>query len=139
MGEAVEFFPCNNGFSSNVHYENNHMILHQNQQEENQDSWFEEVIDDDLKWSFALNRYLSQIRVYFLLVAYLLSLAKFKFDSFITECLSILLSRVLHKGTSVYQDIALLDTKRFGKVGNQFINIINLMKLKFECYIYVIR
>ncbi|GAY37487.1 Thermospermine synthase ACAULIS5 [Citrus sinensis] len=41
--------------------------------------WFEEVIDDDLKWSFALNR-------------------------------------VLHKGTSEFQDIALLDTKRFGKV-----------------------
>ncbi|KAH7523868.1 thermospermine synthase ACAULIS5 [Ziziphus jujuba] len=41
--------------------------------------WYEEVIDEDLKWSFALNS-------------------------------------VLHKGTSEYQDIALLDTKRFGKV-----------------------
>ncbi|XP_057776349.1 thermospermine synthase ACAULIS5-like [Salvia miltiorrhiza] len=79
MSEAVEFFPYNNGFSSKVHYENSHLILDQNQEEEKQDSWFEEVIDDDLKWSFALNR-------------------------------------VLHKGTSVYQDIALLDTKRFGKV-----------------------
>ncbi|CAA7036858.1 unnamed protein product [Microthlaspi erraticum] len=37
--------------------------------------WYEETIDDDLKWSFALNS-------------------------------------VLHKGTSEYQDIALLDTKR---------------------------
>ncbi|KAL8237336.1 hypothetical protein R6Q59_018417 [Mikania micrantha] len=42
------------------------------------DSWFEEVIDDDLKWSFALNS-------------------------------------VLHRGISEYQDIVLLDTKRFGK------------------------
>ncbi|XP_076906445.1 thermospermine synthase ACAULIS5-like [Bidens hawaiensis] len=42
------------------------------------DSWFEEVIDDDLKWSFALNS-------------------------------------VLHKGISEYQEIVLLDTKRFGK------------------------
>lgn len=40
--------------------------------------WYEETIDDDLKWSFALNS-------------------------------------VLHKGTSKYQDIALLDTKHFGK------------------------
>ncbi|CAL0305755.1 unnamed protein product [Lupinus luteus] len=40
--------------------------------------WYEEVIDDDLKWSFALNS-------------------------------------VLHKGTSDYQEIALIDTKRFGK------------------------
>lgn len=47
----------------------------------NQDSgfWFEEEIDEDLKWSFALNS-------------------------------------VLYKGTSEYQDIVLLDTKRFGKV-----------------------
>nr|GLL37964.1 thermospermine synthase ACAULIS5-like [Ipomoea trifida] len=42
-------------------------------------SWFEEEIDVDLKWSFALNR-------------------------------------MLHRGKSEYQDIALLDTKRFGKV-----------------------
>ncbi|OIV97702.1 hypothetical protein TanjilG_12459 [Lupinus angustifolius] len=40
--------------------------------------WYEEVIDDDLKWSFALNS-------------------------------------VLHKGISDYQQIALIDTKRFGK------------------------
>ncbi|KAG6511821.1 thermospermine synthase ACAULIS5-like [Zingiber officinale] len=40
--------------------------------------WYEEEIDDDLKWSFALNS-------------------------------------VLHKGTSKYQEIALIDTKRFGK------------------------
>ncbi|WOL20193.1 thermospermine synthase ACAULIS5 [Canna indica] len=40
--------------------------------------WYEEEIDDDLKWSFALNS-------------------------------------VLHRGTSKYQDIALIDTKHFGK------------------------
>ncbi|CAK9171620.1 unnamed protein product [Ilex paraguariensis] len=68
MGEAVEFFHSN-GFCK-VHEESdpNHIS-----------SWFEEEIDVDLKWSFALNR-------------------------------------VLHKGTSEYQDIVLLDTKRFGKV-----------------------
>lgn len=42
-------------------------------------NWFEEEIDVDLKWSFALNG-------------------------------------MLHRGKSEYQDIALLDTKRFGKV-----------------------
>ncbi|RZC49372.1 hypothetical protein C5167_017803 [Papaver somniferum] len=42
-------------------------------------SWYEEEIDDYLKWSFALNS-------------------------------------TLHKGTSKYQDIALLDTKHFGKI-----------------------
>ncbi|XP_010669338.2 thermospermine synthase ACAULIS5 isoform X2 [Beta vulgaris subsp. vulgaris] len=41
--------------------------------------WYEEEIDEDLKWSFALNS-------------------------------------VLQKATSEYQDIVLLDTKRFGKV-----------------------
>ncbi|KAG7029533.1 Thermospermine synthase ACAULIS5 [Cucurbita argyrosperma subsp. argyrosperma] len=41
--------------------------------------WFEEIIDENLKWSFALNS-------------------------------------VLQKGTSEFQDIALLDTKCFGKV-----------------------
>ncbi|XP_010429628.1 PREDICTED: thermospermine synthase ACAULIS5-like [Camelina sativa] len=51
--------------------------LHPNQ---NDCDWYEEIIDDDVKWSFALN------------------------------------SVVLHQGTSEYQDIALLDTKRFGKV-----------------------
>lgn len=40
--------------------------------------WYEEIIDENLKWSFALNS-------------------------------------VLQKGTSEFQDIALLDTKRFGK------------------------
>ncbi|CAL5434711.1 unnamed protein product [Camellia sinensis] len=79
MGEAVEIF-YSNGFCKiqegsdhqpfNGHHHHHH---HQN------GSWFEEEIDVDLKWSFAINS-------------------------------------VLHKGTSEYQDIVLLDTKRFGKV-----------------------
>ncbi|XP_021738928.1 thermospermine synthase ACAULIS5-like [Chenopodium quinoa] len=47
--------------------------------QEKNEFWYEEEIDDDLKWSFALNS-------------------------------------VLQKATSEYQDIVLLDTKKFGKV-----------------------
>ncbi|KAG9133471.1 hypothetical protein Leryth_013278 [Lithospermum erythrorhizon] len=72
MGEAVEFFHCN-GFSNNV------LSAPQKHLGTDNSSWYEEELDVDLKWSFALNR-------------------------------------VLHKGTSEYQDIALLDTKHFGKV-----------------------
>ncbi|CAL5358662.1 hypothetical protein CsSME_00048664 [Camellia sinensis var. sinensis] len=82
MGEAVEIF-YSNGFCKiqegsdhqpfNGHHHHHHHHHHQN------GSWFEEEIDVDLKWSFAINS-------------------------------------VLHKGTSEYQDIVLLDTKRFGKV-----------------------
>ncbi|GLT71938.1 hypothetical protein SLA2020_439200 [Shorea laevis] len=85
MGEVVDqFFHANgyangfangfaiNGFSKNCEETNQLDNIHNS-------CWYEELIDDDLKWSFALNR-------------------------------------VLHKGTSEYQDIALLDTKRFGKV-----------------------
>ncbi|KAJ7966368.1 Thermospermine synthase [Quillaja saponaria] len=70
MGEAADIFFVN-GFSE---------VCHELEQSDHHDidSWYEEVIDDDLKWSFALNS-------------------------------------VLHKGTSEYQEIALLDTKRFGK------------------------
>ncbi|TXG61804.1 hypothetical protein EZV62_013167 [Acer yangbiense] len=74
MGEVVEIF-YENGFPNKV-------ICNDTPTNPNhQDccTWYEEIIDDDLKWSFALNR-------------------------------------VLHKGTSQYQDIALLDTKHFGKV-----------------------
>ncbi|KAL0407659.1 UNVERIFIED_CONTAM: Thermospermine synthase ACAULIS5 [Sesamum radiatum] len=75
--EAVELFPnYNNGFSSKVEYMNGHMMI---MEEEDDCNWFEEEIDVDLKWSFALNR-------------------------------------VVHKGRSEYQEIALLDSKRFGKV-----------------------
>ncbi|KAL3655764.1 amp-CoA ligase [Castilleja foliolosa] len=78
MGEALGLFPYNNNGLTKVHYESNLLLIDQNHQEE-KDTWFEEEIDVNLKWSFALNR-------------------------------------VLHKGTSEYQDIALLDTKHFGKV-----------------------
>ncbi|KAG6409531.1 hypothetical protein SASPL_127571 [Salvia splendens] len=76
MGEAMEFVPYNNGFSKLALFENKHIVI---EKQNHEDSWFEEEIDVDLKWSFALNR-------------------------------------VLHKGTSEFQDIALLDTKHFGKV-----------------------
>ncbi|MBA0747622.1 hypothetical protein Gogos_004523, partial [Gossypium gossypioides] len=76
MGEAVEiFYP--NGFSKIC----NGTTKNQPPVDETLqfDSWYEEEIDEDLKWSFALKS-------------------------------------VLYKGSSEYQDIALLDTKRFGKV-----------------------
>lgn len=56
MGEAMEFFPYNNGFSK-AHYETKHLIIEKQNQDEDEDSWFEEEIDVDLKWSFSLNRY----------------------------------------------------------------------------------
>ncbi|XP_030951258.1 thermospermine synthase ACAULIS5 [Quercus robur] len=78
MGEeAIQFFHTNgyaNGFLK-IHEETNQTLTNNHED----CSWYEEVIDDDLKWSFALKR-------------------------------------VLHKGISDYQEIALLDTKRFGKV-----------------------
>ncbi|GLT25621.1 hypothetical protein SLA2020_007410 [Shorea laevis] len=75
--EAVEIlYP--NGFSKLCN-ETHHTIIKESHPHPVDDYWYEETIDDDLKWSFALNR-------------------------------------VLHKGTSIYQDFALLDTKRFGKV-----------------------
>ncbi|XP_059662037.1 thermospermine synthase ACAULIS5 [Cornus florida] len=79
MGEAVEFFHSN-GYSANkftTHNESNGAL--NDDQNHQRDTWFEEEIDVDLKWSYAINS-------------------------------------VLHKGTSEYQDIVLLDTKRFGKV-----------------------
>ncbi|KAJ9702091.1 hypothetical protein PVL29_004029 [Vitis rotundifolia] len=72
MGEAVEFYHSN-GVSGINHKESGKTI-----DENHMCCWYEEVIDDNLKWSFALNS-------------------------------------VLHKGTSQYQDIVLLDTKHFGK------------------------
>lgn len=56
MGEAVEIL-LTNGF--NKIYENGHHKLFDCEKKGNMDScWYEEVIDDDLKWSFALNRFL---------------------------------------------------------------------------------
>lgn len=74
MGEAVEIFPTDAFIASKA--DSNRSSDHGNHKK---CSWYEEVIDEDLKWSFALNS-------------------------------------VLQKGTSEYQDIVLLDTKRFGKV-----------------------
>ncbi|KAL6000201.1 hypothetical protein ACLOJK_034879 [Asimina triloba] len=68
MGEAVEIFRANG-------------ILGRGKDGLGQCYWYEEEIDNYLKWSFALNS-------------------------------------VLHRGTSQYQDIALLDTKYFGKLNS---------------------
>ncbi|KAK4747020.1 hypothetical protein SAY87_026057 [Trapa incisa] len=73
MGEAVEIVHAVNGFSKNCYEEDGPMS------DDDSNRWYEEILDDDLKWSFALNS-------------------------------------VLYKGTSEFQDIALLDTKHFGKV-----------------------
>ncbi|XP_057458846.1 thermospermine synthase ACAULIS5-like [Lotus japonicus] len=56
-----------------------HNLANDDQKQNNDASWYEESLSDDLKWSFALNS-------------------------------------VLHRGTSKYQEFALLDSKRFGKV-----------------------
>lgn len=82
MGEAVEFFHAN-GFSNLTQKFDPKLVLNVNGNShlDRDGSWYEETIDDDLKWSFALN-----------------------------------VNGVLHKGTSEFQEIALLDTKRFGKV-----------------------
>lgn len=63
MGEAVEFFDCN--CFSKVHCEpqpDQHLMMtmeenHHHHHHPNDGTWFEEEIDDDLKWSFALNRF----------------------------------------------------------------------------------
>lgn len=60
MAETVEFYPYTS--FPKVHYETKHIAMEQNGHEEKdivkEASWFEEEIDVDLKWSFALNRYL---------------------------------------------------------------------------------
>ncbi|CAL0332197.1 unnamed protein product [Lupinus luteus] len=73
MGEAPEIFYVN-GFSKFFHETQQNPCSDQN----HDPSWYEEIIDDDLKWSYKLNS-------------------------------------VLYKGISEYQEIALLDTKSFGK------------------------
>lgn len=106
MGEVVEIM-FGNGFPE-IHKDTTPIqTLHSNQQECH---WYEETIDDDLKWSFALNRFSS---FSFVLTSHTF-LSHFPNHSF---CFSFPpYNSVLHKGTSEYQDIALLDTKRFGKV-----------------------
>ncbi|KAK9099473.1 hypothetical protein Syun_026518 [Stephania yunnanensis] len=89
MGEAVEILVHSNGFSSNIEngsldddHEAEITAINTNKIDTKDQSfcgWFEEDIDDHLKWSFALNS-------------------------------------TLHIGASEYQEIALLDTKHFGKV-----------------------
>lgn len=61
--EALDFFSCdNNGFcyepKKNITIEEteNLPIIHDG-------SWFEEEIDVDLKWSFALNRYIYYLSI----------------------------------------------------------------------------
>ncbi|PNX89215.1 thermospermine synthase ACAULIS5-like protein [Trifolium pratense] len=73
MGEAPEVLYVNGSSKVVPETQQNHV-----NNVVGSDTWYEEVIDDDLKWSFKLNS-------------------------------------VLHKAISEYQDIALLDTKRFGK------------------------
>ena len=52
MGEAV-MFPL-----SDDHHQSNNFLA-ESVVNGHEGSWFEEVIDDDLKWSFALNRFNS--------------------------------------------------------------------------------
>jgi len=55
MGEAVEVM-FGNGFPEIHKATSPTQTLHSNQQDCH---WYEETIDDDLKWSFALNRFSS--------------------------------------------------------------------------------
>lgn len=55
MGEAVEIF-YENGFSKVCNENNQNMNGNGHQHQDC--SWYEEIIDEDLKWSFALNRFL---------------------------------------------------------------------------------
>ena len=57
MGEAVEFLQYSNGFGHHKIDEGLLMINREAYPQISHDSWFEEEIDVDLKWSFALNRW----------------------------------------------------------------------------------
>jgi len=138
MGEAPEVFYIN-GFSKFEHEietQQNHHVNDQN----HDSSWYEEIIDEDLKWSFKLNRLvIIASAIHYSKSMYIGSNKKILSFSFCSA--SALLDRynfyfcfitlmhffyfyffnfnsVLHKAISEYQDIALLDTKRFGKVCN---------------------
>ncbi|KAB1214202.1 Thermospermine synthase ACAULIS5 [Morella rubra] len=63
--------------------------------------WYEEEIEENLRWSFALNRFMDII---------LRQLQEARLFTCKTASPSI-----LHTGATQYQDIALLDTKPFGK------------------------
>lgn len=69
MGEAVEFLQYSNGFCKmNGRHEIDEGLLLMNHGDYpaqiHQESWFEEEIDVDLKWSFALNRFVMCLCVY---------------------------------------------------------------------------
>lgn len=55
MGEAVEFVHAINGFSKNCYEEADMGDIHGDDSDSS--CWYEEILDDDLKWSFALNRF----------------------------------------------------------------------------------
>ncbi|KAF7830427.1 thermospermine synthase ACAULIS5 [Senna tora] len=81
MGEATQVLYLSSTTTNNNNNNNGHSKFDYELQQNFSTascSWYEELIDDHLKWSFALNS-------------------------------------VLHKGISQYQEIALLDTKHFGK------------------------
>ena len=63
MGEAVEIFIANNNGFSNF-YEKTDQKINTNVEDS---CWYEEVIDDDLKWSFALNRFVIPNTTYYLI------------------------------------------------------------------------
>lgn len=63
MGEAVEFFHTN-GFLSSKFDHTTKALINGNCNGNHKDidssgSWYEETIDDDLKWSFALNGFVN--------------------------------------------------------------------------------
>ena len=94
-------------------------------------SWYEEVTDNDLKWSFAVNRF---VVIFGFTIHYSLRSVIFNNFSFLFPLITperstmvpleyqliygfYLLSIVCSiKGISNYQEIAILDTKPFGKV-----------------------
>lgn len=72
MGEAVEYFLqySSNGLSAKAnnggglcHEVDDHGLV-VNGINDDHDAWFEEEIDVDLKWSFALNRFICKLVLY---------------------------------------------------------------------------
>ncbi|KAL6224242.1 hypothetical protein ACLB2K_003097 [Fragaria x ananassa] len=77
------------------------------QQDQNGEQWFEEQLEADLKWSFALNRCPKLVKYSKIFSHKLGDMFTYSF---------VVCFMVLHKGVSQFQDVALLDSKRFGKV-----------------------
>lgn len=84
------------------------------QQDQNGEEWFEEQLEADLKWSFALNRYPKLVKYSKIFSHKLGDMFTYSF---------VVCFRVLHKGASQFQDVALLDSKRFGKVLSPFASL----------------